>query len=130
MKQKIMNHQLEIMKKINSIEFDAYWFRRVFHTFAASFLIYYMLPNEPWVNTLKICISVGVVVFVFILEYFRVKGKFDSSHFFGLRIYEKKRPASYLYFGVAILILLLFFPQQIAIPCILCACLADPMIGD
>ena len=38
-KQKIINQQLEIRKKIDSIEFEAHWFRRVFHTFATSFLI-------------------------------------------------------------------------------------------
>ncbi len=129
-KQKIINQQLEIRKKIDSIEFEAHWFRRVFHTFAASFLIYYMLPDEPWITTLKIFLAVGIVVFVFILEYLRIKGKIRSSNFFGLRIYEEKRPASYLYFGVALCILLVFFPQQIAIPCILCACFSDPIIGE
>jgi len=53
-----------------------------------------------------------------------------NSNFFGLRIYEEKRPASYVYFGVALCILLVFFPQQIAIPCILCACFSDPIIGE
>jgi len=70
------------------------------------------------------------VISVVILEIYRIKGKIDSSNFFGLRIYEKKRPAAYLYFGFALIILLLFFPQQIAIPCILCGCFSDPIIGE
>ena len=111
-------------------QFDAHLFRRIFHTFAASFLIYYSLPNEQWINTLKFYIPIVIVVFALILEYFRLKGRIDRSHFFGLRTYEEKRPAGYLYFGVAALILLLFFPQQIAIPCILCACFSDPIIGE
>ena len=45
-------------------------------------------------------------------------------------MYEKNRVGSYLFFGVAALILLWGFPQQIAIPCILCACLADPIMGE
>jgi hypothetical protein len=45
-------------------------------------------------------------------------------------MYEKNRPGSYVFFGVAILLLLLFFPQQIAVPCILCACIADPIMGE
>jgi dolichol kinase len=129
-KQKIINQQLEIKKKIGSIEIEAYWFRRVFHTFAASFLIYYILPDEPWINTLKTYFAIGIVFFVFILELIRIKGVVPSSSFFGLRVYEEKRPASYVYFGVATLVLLLFFPQQIAIPCILCACFSDPIIGE
>jgi len=130
LKQKVVNHQLEFKKKIDSIELDVHWFRRVFHTFAASFLIYYILPDEQWINALKIGISIFIVLFVTVLEYRRIKGKIGGEHFFGLRTYEEKRPAGYLYFGVALLILLLFFPQQIAIPCILCACFADPIIGE
>jgi len=130
LKQKVVNHQLEFKKKIDSIELDVHWFRRVFHTFAASFLIYYILPDEQWINALKIGISIFIVLFVAVLEYRRIKGKIGGEHFFGLRTYEEKRPAGYLYFGVALLILLLFFPQQIAIPCILCACFADPIIGE
>ena len=129
-KQKIVNGQLEIKKKIDSIEFDVHWFRRVFHTFGAFFLIYYLFPDESWINILKICISVVIVLSVAILDYIRIKGRIDSSNFFGLRIYERNRPASYLYFGLALIILLLFFPQQIAIPCILCACFSDPIIGE
>ena len=129
-KQKIINQQIEIKKKIGSIEIEAHWFRRVFHTFAASFLIYYLLPDEPLINTLKTYLATGIVFFVFILEYLRIKGAISSSNFFGLKIYEEKRPASYTYFGVATLVLLLFFPQQIAIPCILCACFSDPIIGE
>lgn len=129
-KEKVVDHQLELKKKIDSIELDVHWFRRVFHTFAASFLIYYILPNEQWINTSKIVISIAIVLFVAGLEYRRIKGKIRGEHFFGLRTYEKKRPAGYLYFGVALLLLLLFFPQQIAIPCILCACFADPIIGE
>lgn len=117
-------------KKAVNQQFEAHFFRRVFHTFAASFLIYYSLPNEQWINTLKLYIPIVIVVFALILEYFRLKERIDRKHFFRLRSYEKKRPAGYLYFGIATLILLLFFPQQIAIPCILCACFSDPIIGE
>jgi dolichol kinase len=65
-----------------------------------------------------------------VVEYRRIRGDLDHQRFFGLRNYEKKRPASYLYFGVGVLILFLLFPQQIAIPCILCASFTDPIIGE
>jgi len=129
-KQKIVRQQAEIKSKINSIELEAHWFRRVFHTFASCFLIYYLLPDDPWITTLKILIAVGIVVFVIIVEYLRIKEILCNSNFFGLRRYEEKRPASYVYFGLALLILLVFFPQQIAIPCILCACFSDPIMGE
>lgn len=127
---KVVNQLEETKRKINSLDFDAHWYRRVFHTFGASFLVYYMLPDVEWMKLLKFCIPLLIVIFAFVLEYLRIKRKIDSSHFFGLRMYEKNRVGSYLFFGVAVLILLLFFPQQIAIPCILCACLADPIMGE
>jgi hypothetical protein len=86
-----------------------------------------MLPDEAF---FRYYIPILIIVSVFIIEFFRLKRKIDSSYFFGLRIYERKRPASYLYFSVAVLTLLVFFPQQIAIPCILCACFSDPIIGE
>ena len=120
----------EIKEKISEIEFDEHWFRRVFHTFAASFLVYYIIPNESWNFIVKIYLPIIIVIGVFIVEYLRIQGKLDNFVFFGLRKYEEKRLASHLYFGVAILLLFLFFPQQIAVPCILCACFADPIIGE
>ena len=125
-KEKIKNTK----KKINSLEYDAHWYRRVFHTFGACFLIYYFLPDLEWVNILKFWVPPIVVVFAITIEVLRIKGHISSDHFFGLRMYEKNRVGSYVFFAVAILILLRFFPQQIAIPCILCACLADPLIGE
>lgn len=127
---KVVNQLEETKRKLTFLDFDAHWYRRVFHAFGASFLVYYMLPDVDWINLLKFWIPLLIVIFVFVLEYLRIKRKINSSHFFGLRMYEKNRVGSYLFFGVAILILLLFFPQQIAIPCILCACLADPIMGE
>jgi len=120
----------ETKKKIDSIDFDAHWYRRVFHAFGASFLFYYMLPDEEWINFLKLWIPPAIIAFALLLEILRLKGKISSEHFFGLRFYEKNRIGSYVFFAVAILILLTFFPQQIAIPCILCACIADPVMGE
>ena len=117
-------------KRINSLGFDAHWYRRAFHSFGASFLIYYLLPDIDWINLLKLWVPPLIVLFVIILEVLRLSGKISSNHFFGLRMYEKKRVGSYVFFAVAILILLRFFPQQIAIPCILCATLGDPIIGE
>jgi len=116
--------------KINSLDFDAHWYRRAFHAFGASFLIYYLLPDVDWINLLKLWIPPLIVLFVIILEVLRLSGKISSNYFFGLRMYEEKRIGSYVFFAVAILILLRFFPQQIAIPCILCATLGDPIIGE
>lgn len=117
-------------EKINSLDFDAHWYRRVFHAFGASFLFYYMLPDIDLINSLKFWIPPVIVVIAILLEMLRLKGKISSDHFFGLRMYEQKRIGSYVFFAIAILILLRFFPQHISIPCILCACIGDPIIGE
>ena len=128
---KIVDQSREIKKKIDSLEFNVHWYRRVFHTFGAAFLVYYLMPNDiEWLNLAKFWVPLGIVIFTILLEYLRISGKIDSKHFFGLRMYEKNRAGSYVFFGVAILLLLIFFPQQIAIPCILCACIADPIMGE
>lgn len=129
-KQKMTEYHLEFLERMNAIEVDAHWFRRAFHTFAASFLFYYLLPDETWVTNVKIILPILIVAGMFVIEYHRLRGDVDHKRFFGLRSYEKKRPASYLYFGVAVMLLFLFFPQQIAIPCILCASFTDPIIGE
>lgn len=125
-KKKIRNTK----EKINSLDFDAHWYRRVFHTFGASFLVYYLLPDYDWINLLKIWALTTIVVFIIILETLRIKGFVSSDHFFGLRMYEKKRIGSYVFFAVGVLLLLAFFPQPIAVPCILCASIGDPIMGE
>ncbi|MEM4258717.1 MAG: dolichol kinase [Candidatus Thermoplasmatota archaeon] len=120
----------QIHQKINEIQFDAHWFRRIFHTSAASVLVYYVLPEALWIQLLKIIIPVWIVVGVTIIEYLRLRSIINNDEFFGLRPYEYRRPASYWYFSVALVILLLGFPQQIAIPCILCASFTDPIMGE
>lgn len=47
-----------------------------------------------------------------------------------LRHYENNRLGSYVYFGIGAMILFLFFPEQISIPCILCASITDPFMGE
>jgi dolichol kinase len=128
--QKMTECQTDFLERMNAIEVDAHWFRRVFHTFAASFLFYYLLPDEEWVNLGKIILPVIIILCMVVVEYQRIRGDLNHQRFFGLRNYEKKRPASYLYFGVAVLLLFLLFPQQIVIPCILCASFTDPLIDE
>ena len=129
-KKRMTAYQTDFLERMNAIEVNAHWFRRVFHTFAASFLFYYLLPDEEWINAIKIMVPIIIVCCMISIEYRRLRGSLDHQRFFGLRSYEKKRPASYLYFGIAVLLLFLLFPQQIAIPCILCASFTDPIIGE
>lgn len=127
---KIVKNIKNTKEKIESLRFDAHWYRRVFHTFGASFVVYYMLPESEIFYYLKIVLPISIILFAITLEALRVSGKISGSHFFGLRMYEQKRLGSYFFFGIGIFILLMFFPQQIALPCILCACIADPILGE
>jgi len=130
-KKKIENRIEDTKNKIKSLDFDAHWYRRVFHTFGACFVIYYLVPeNIDWMQFLKFWLPPILVIIALSLELLRIKGFLSSNHFFGLRYYEQKRLGSYVYFAVGALLLLIFFPQQIAIPCILCASLGDPIIGE
>jgi len=129
-KQRMSKYQDDFLEQLTAIEVDAHWFRRVFHTFAASFLFYYLLPDEELMNTIKIVVPILIVFCMIVIEYRRLRGTLDHQRFFGLRSYEKKQPASYLYFGIAVVLLFLLFPQQIAIPCILCASFTDPIMGE
>ena len=129
-KQRMSKYHDEFLERLTAIEVDAHWFRRVFHTFAASFLFYYLLPDGDLISSIKIVVPILLVSCMTVVEYRRLRGILNHQRFFGLRNYEKKRPASYLYFGFAIVLLFLLFPQQIAIPCILCASFTDPIIGE
>ena len=129
--QKVAARLEETTRRINAlVDVDVHWYRRVFHAFAASFLVYYLVPDVLWMSVVKVAVLLGVLSVIAFLEYLRIKGRIESTTFFGLRLYEQERAGSYLYFGVAVVPLLLFFPQQIAIPCILCASLADPLMGE
>ena len=128
---KLVNQVGDNESKGNSFYFDVHWYRRVFHTFGAIFLVYYLIPSDVyWSGFLKIWIPVAILFLILVLEGLRIAGKISSGYFFGLRMYEEKRVGSYVFFGLALLILLLFFPQHIAVPCILCACIADPIMGE
>jgi dolichol kinase len=129
-KVKWAQYQADLIEELDAIEVDVHWFRRVFHAFGSSFLFYYLLPDVGLIGILKIVVPIGILVCVGVIDYRRIRGELDHQRFFGLRAYEKGRPAGYLYFGLGLLLLLLLCPQQIAVPCILCASFSDPVIGE
>lgn len=102
--------------------------RRLVHTFSTTFVGFYLIPPAqrlPW----KV-LALGLFTMAFLLEGARLSGWLPWDRLYGLRRYEQERPASYLYFGAGALPLILFAPAQLAIPCILCAGLADPFAGE
>ena len=105
-----------------------YWFRRSAHVFATTFISYYFLPDSGYIGILKRIIVLSLLIIIIALDIARLKRK--RYRLTGLRDYEENRIGSYVYFGIGTSILLLFFPQQIAIPCIVSAALADPVAGE
>lgn len=114
--------------------FDPRWYRRAFHTFAACFIAYYLIPENTgdllWLYIAKRAVVVGAMCILISVEAIRLNGIIKTEVFFGLRLYEQKRVCSYLYFGLASSLLLLLFPQAIAVPCILSASIVDPVMGE
>lgn len=103
-------------------------FRRLVHTFTTVFVAYYLIPvgeRLPWKVLAVALFSVAATV-----EACRLAGLLPRRRVYGMREYETRRPASYLYFGAGTLPLLLWAPEQITIPCLLCAGIGDPLIGE
>ena len=105
-----------------------YWYRRSAHIFATTFISYYFLPDSGYIGILKRIIVLSLLIIFIVFDIARLKRK--KYRLTGLRDYEENRIGSYVYFGIGTSILLLLFPQQIAIPCIVSAALADPVAGE
>ena len=105
-----------------------YWFRRSAHVFATTFISYYFLPDSGYIGILKRIIVLSLLIIFIVFDIARLKRK--RYRLTGLRDYEENRIGSYVYFGIGTSILLLLFPQQIAIPCIVSAALTDPVAGE
>lgn len=106
-------------------------FRRFAHAFGAVFLAFYLIPEEPPELRLA-ALVVGGLLFAgaVVVDAARLAGWFGDRHLYGLRSYEQNRPAAYVYWGAGALMLIVLAPEQVAIPCILCGALGDPMVGE
>ncbi|HID24924.1 MAG TPA: dolichol kinase [Thermoplasmata archaeon] len=118
------------MNVVKREETFAHWYRRAVHSFGATFLIYYLLPDVDWISITKTTVVISLIIIFVIIETMRIRKLIVNHCIFGLRSYEENRFGSYLYFGIGVAVLLIVFPQQIAIPSILCAAFADPFIGE
>ena len=100
--------------------------RRIMHIFTGAILVFYLFPDT----------IVGVpawwylvVLFIVVPISIEITRLHKGTIFIGLRSFERGRVASYLWFTTGATILILFFPQQIAAPCILATAFGDPAIG-
>ncbi len=119
------------MMKADDIKPSSHWFRRMIHVSGACALVYYLYPdNVLWIHILKIVVVLTILISTVVVEVLRLTCKLDRGFLFPFRSYEAGRIGAYIWFGISISALLLFFPQQIAGPCILIVCIADPLIGE
>ena len=112
------------------VEFDPHWFRRAFHAFGACFIAVYLLPITGISGHLRFYGPLAIFAGVLGLEAYRMSGRVPTEAFFGLREYERRRISGYVYFGAATLTLVYFFPQPIAVACILASAIGDPILGE
>jgi dolichol kinase len=103
--------------------------RRILHIAGALFVGYYFLPHSLPFNIPRTIVLYAIIPLVLAIELYR--WNVHEHRLNGLlRDYEHSRPASFSYFAIASILLLLFFPQYISIPCILSTAFCDPIIGE
>ncbi|MGQ0534848.1 MAG: hypothetical protein ACT4PT_02115 [Methanobacteriota archaeon] len=111
-------------------DLDPHWFRRATHAAAAGLVVYYLLPDRPWAEFLRGWGVLLILLGASTLELLRVRGVVSSETLFALRDYERGRVSGYLYFGIAAGLLLVFFPQSIAVPSLVGLAIGDPLMGE
>jgi hypothetical protein len=100
--------------------------RRIFHLLFALAILYYLLPPTIFGFPTYLIFVILFVILPLSIETLRLKTK---VLFLGLHDSEKDHIASYVWFTIGATILVLFFPQQIAAPCIVATAIGDPVLG-
>jgi dolichol kinase len=115
-------------KSVNTLHYYSIK-RRLLHLAGSLFIMYYFIPEFLLYSVHKAWILIVILLLVGSIEWYRSYSNKIHKIEPLLRDYERVRPASYSYFSVGAIILLAYFPQYIAIPCILSASICDPFIG-
>ncbi len=104
---------------------DAY-LRRASHTVGACAVMYYALPEDMY-GVPRLIIPALAVILTTAGEFARRR---KGALIPGLRDFERHRIASFYYYGLSIVLLLLLAPQVVAIACILLMAFVDPFMGE
>lgn len=116
---------------MTNFKINPHWFRRMVHVSCACVLAYYLFSDTfLWIRFLKVSIVLAVFIIASYIELIRLQGKLHEAFLFPFRKYETYRVGAHIWLGSSVIFLLLLFPQQIAAPCILSVCFADPVIGE
>lgn len=105
---------------------DRAW-RRIVHMGGALALLYFVLPS-PLLGLLPTwTVIVAALVLVVLLELLRHGAGLELPT---LRPHEEHRVASYVYYGAALAIAVLWLPRVIAVPVVLGTAFIDPLAGE
>jgi hypothetical protein len=105
---------------------DRAW-RRILHGLGAAVLVYFALPTDFFVIVPKVYVLIAALAAVLSLEGLRHAVGLDIPT---IREYERERIGSFAVFAVAIVAVILIFPEPIAAAVILGAAIADPVAGE
>ena len=101
--------------------------RRILHGLGGAVLLYYLLPPNVLAGLPNAIIPLLALAAVLVLEGLRLSGHLEIPV---IRPYESHRLASYAYFGLAMVIAVLAFPEPIAAAVILGTAIVDPLAGE
>jgi hypothetical protein len=102
-------------------------YRRLLHLAAGVAVIFYLVPPVIVPGLTRAAVLLAALVAVLGLEATRLAGWIELP---ALRLHEANRPASFVYFGIAIVIVLLAVPEPYALVAVLGAAFVDPLIGE
>lgn len=101
-------------------------FRRILHSMAWIYLIFYLFPSHLFGIHRKILLLI-IVLIILSFEALRI---YFGFHVFGMRSYEKRQIAAYAWATMAAAVGLLFFPMHFTVLCLLGMGIVDPLIGE
>ena len=102
------------------------WRRRVFHGAGAFVLVYLVLPAGVFVVLPKEAVLLLALAAVVVLEILRLGRGLRLPT---IRSYEARRPASYVFYAIALVVAVLLFPVPIATAVVLGTAIVDPIAG-
>jgi dolichol kinase len=100
--------------------------RRILHGAGAFVLVYYLVPDDFFVVVRKEVVLLLALAAAGVLEVLRLGVGVELPT---MRGYETERPASYVFYAVALVVAILFFPEPIACAVVLGTAIVDPLAG-
>ena len=105
---------------------DRLW-RRVLHVGGLVILLVYVVPSGTFGPVPVRAVPVILLAVLLVVEGFRWRGQVELPT---IRPHERARMASYAYYGIALVLATLAFPEAVAVTVIVGSALIDPLLGE